>query len=318
MNTFGLFKGAIVTIARKVVDLFYFVVGNVFKSHFKSKTVNVGDLVLSWDRKTLIGVNNRNIETAVIPSSVTRIGYKAFHDCADLTSVTIPSSVTSIGGWAFRCCISLTSINIPSSVTSIGDGAFNHCGSLTSVIIPSSVTSIGNHTFSGCKSITSITIPNSVTSIGRWCFSFCTGLTSITIPSSVTSISIYAFEWCTGLTSITIPHSVTSVSFGAFNQCKGLTSITIHGVKYKTVIGNDGDLCVYDKSYHHTIDHSVMSKIKVYSGTRWFNGVEGGEVKLSSEIVVVCDESSSLYAHANTLEEAIDGLMKMNIKTIYI
>ena len=104
------------------------------------------------------------------------------------------------------------------------------------------------------------------------------------------------------------------MSFGAFNQCKGLTSITIHGVKYKTVIGNDGDLCVYDKSYHHTIDHSVMSKIKVYSGTRWFNGVEGGEVKLSSEIVVVCDESSSLYAHANTLEEAIDGLMKMNIK----
>ena len=37
--------------------------------------------------------------------SVTGIGYYAFQDCSDLTSVTIPNSVTNIGEYAFENCI---------------------------------------------------------------------------------------------------------------------------------------------------------------------------------------------------------------------
>jgi len=127
---------------------------------------------------------------------VTSIGYYAFYDCDDLTSVTIPNSVTSIGSCAFMSCYDLTSVIIPNSVTSIGSGAFSDCARLTSITISNSVTSISSSAFEGCYSLTSVTIPNSVTSIEKRAFYRCSGLTSITIPNSVTSIGSSAFERC--------------------------------------------------------------------------------------------------------------------------
>ena len=110
---------------------------------------------------------------------VTRIGYEAFQNCYDMTSVTIPNSVTTIETGAFNGCSGLTSVTIPNSVTTIGGYAFNKCTGLTSVTIPNSVTSIGEAAFSGCTGLTSVTIPNSVTTIEEYAFSYCTGLTSV-------------------------------------------------------------------------------------------------------------------------------------------
>ena len=65
-------------------------------------------------------------EEYVIPNSVTIIGFTAFVNCTNLTSVTIPDSVKSIYVGAFGCCTGLTSITIPASVTNIGDEAFGY------------------------------------------------------------------------------------------------------------------------------------------------------------------------------------------------
>ena len=158
---------------------------------------------------------------------VTRIGYKAFHSCSGLTSVTIPNSVTSIGDEAFHRCSGLTSITIPNSVTAIDGGAFYGCSGLTSVTIGDSVTSIGVYAFSGCSGLSSVTIPNSVTTIGDYAFFGCSGLSSVTIPNSVTAIGNYAFSVCSSLTSVIIPNSVTSIGDGSFYDCVSLTTITI-------------------------------------------------------------------------------------------
>ena len=48
-----------------------------------------------------------DIKKVVIEDGVTSIGYKAFNQCSNLTSVTIPDSVTWIGRIAFQSCISL-------------------------------------------------------------------------------------------------------------------------------------------------------------------------------------------------------------------
>ena len=160
-----------------------------------------------------------------VTRKVTGIGYAAFQNCKDLTSVTIPNSVTDIGRYVFCGCKGLTSITIPSSVTSIGESAFQNCSNLASVTIPSSVTSIGVLAFCGCIGLTSVTMPNSVTSIEESTFQNCSNLTSITIPSSVTNIGVMAFSGCTGLTSVTIPNLVTSIGEKAFSDCTKLLTI---------------------------------------------------------------------------------------------
>ena len=179
-----------------------------------------------------------NLTSVTIPNSVTSIGYWAFWNCSSLTSVTIGNSVTSIGDWAFNGCRSLTSVTIPNSVTSIGGGAFADCSALTSIIIPNSVTSIGSSAFAGCSSLTSITIPNSVTSIENGAFSDCSALTSITIPNSVTSIGEVAFANCTSLTSIIIPNSVTSIGDWAFGGCSSLKIVICEAIEVPGLVGD--------------------------------------------------------------------------------
>ena len=197
-----------------------------------------------------------DIETANIPGSirgypVTRIGFRAFCYCFNLTSITIPDSVTSIGTDAFfetewyylqpdgdvyagkvyykykGELLTDTRVKIKYGTKGIADSAFGYCSELTSVTIPNSVTRIGNGAFDWCTGLTSITIPNSVMGIGNSAFSGCTGLTSITIGNSVISIGNGAFYGCTGLTSVTIPDSVVIIDKRAFNECTSLTSVTI-------------------------------------------------------------------------------------------
>ncbi len=64
------------------------------------------------------------IKNVVIEDGITRIGNRAFSDCAGLVSVTIPDSVTSIGRNAFSLCYGLTAVTIPDSVTEMYQFAF--------------------------------------------------------------------------------------------------------------------------------------------------------------------------------------------------
>ena len=85
------------------------------------------DVLFNKDKSKIVSFRNQNIESYVIPSSVTSIGNSAFWGCRSLSDIVIPSCVTSIGDGAFWDCSSLSDIVIPSSVTSIGDSAFDGC-----------------------------------------------------------------------------------------------------------------------------------------------------------------------------------------------
>ena len=201
--------------------------------------------IIETATNTLIG----GCKTALIPNSVTSIGYGAFSSCTGLTSVTIPNSVTSIGSDAFNGCSGLTSVTIPNSVTSIGSYAFNGCSGLTSITIPNSVTSIGKGAFDRTEWFnnkpdglvyagkvayrykgtmpSSIILEEGTTGIAGDAFSGCTGLTSVTIPNSVISIGDGAFDYCVALTSVTIGNGVTSIGGGAFIGCNIPTVISL-------------------------------------------------------------------------------------------
>ena len=171
--------------------------------------------------------NCSNITTITIPDSVTAIDRKAFKGCSELTKIYIPNSVETIGYQAFKDCKTLSTLIIGNCVTLIEEEAFANCSQLKSVVIPNSVTTIGDSSFQCCYSLTSLTLSSGVTSIGGWAFDECTSLTSINIPDSVISIGVSAFNCCINLTCLTIGKSVVSIGDLAFAYCRNLDNINI-------------------------------------------------------------------------------------------
>ena len=137
-----------------------------------------------------------NIQSVIIPNSVTTISKDAFPYCGDLEHIEMGNSITHIGSCAFCGCEKLQSLDLPDSVTTIGEAAFSRCSKLTSVAIPKGVTKIERHTFSECHNLTSVIIPDSVTSIAREAFDQCENLKSVVVPRNA-QIDGYAFPgWC--------------------------------------------------------------------------------------------------------------------------
>ena len=216
------------------------------------------DVLFNKDKSEIISFRNQEIESYIIPDSVTSIGDGAFGCCSSLSSLVIPDSVVNIKGnpfyfWKGKLeCLSASfiyednvlfnmdksklisfrnqeakSFIIPNGVMSIEKYAFSDCSSLISISVPKSVTSIGDGAFDGCSSLSSIAISDSVTSISAWTFDGCKSLRSLVIPDSVTSIGNEAFRGCSSLCSLVIPDSVTSIRDGAFDGCSSLRSLVI-------------------------------------------------------------------------------------------
>ena len=171
--------------------------------------------------------NATNLTSVNIPASVQTIETSAFQSCSALTSITIPDGVTTISGGVFANCRSLSSINLPESITSIEENAFGYCEALTSFTVPSGVTSIPKDAFSNCKSLADIKLHDKITTIGPKAFYYCSSLKQITIPASVTRIYERAFSSCTSLESVVIPDGINTVYAGTFQLCSSLSSITI-------------------------------------------------------------------------------------------
>ena len=191
------------------------------------------DVLFNKDKSRIISFRNQNIETYVIPSSVTSIGDSAFSWCLSLSDIVIPSSVTSIGKGAFSWCSSLSEIVIPSSVTSIGDCAFFGCSSLKYISIPKSVIGLNGNPFAGWNGKLECLSPNFVyeddvlfNKDKSRIISFRNqNIKSYVIPSSVTSIGDSAFSYCCSLSEIVIPSSVTGIGDSAFYRCKFLDNL---------------------------------------------------------------------------------------------
>jgi len=116
----------------------------------------------------------------VIPSSVKKIGDRAFRHCP-LANIVLPEELTEIGKYAFDRC-KLTEIKFPEKTEKIGEYAFVDCASLQEVIVPDSVTEIGKGAFHSCGSLKYAKLGKGIKTFVPELFSVCQTLEMIEIP----------------------------------------------------------------------------------------------------------------------------------------
>ena len=173
--------------------------------------------------------NCSNLQSIVIPNSVTRIDENAFKSCSRLESITLPSSLGGIGASAFSDCYSLASIEMPEGLEWIGPDTFNGCRSLKSIVLPSTFSSsLYDRAFENCTSLKTVTILGNVNTIGNYTFRYCSALEEINIPEGTSWIYPGAFYHCTSLRSISIPGSVTVIYTSAFEGCGNLSEVVLN------------------------------------------------------------------------------------------
>lgn len=182
---------------------------------------------------------------------VTAVGYKAFFNKSDITSITFGSHVTSIGDFAFGNCSYITSLTLPQGLTHIGESAFASCRLLDGeIIIPGGVKVISKSAFAYCMNIDAFYLEEGVKRIEKTAFSSCTEIKSISLPDSIEYVGEHAFAMCENISSVDlgegvkvldsyslsalptlksvkIPDSVTVIGEGAFYNCSALAAVEV-------------------------------------------------------------------------------------------
>ena len=133
-------------------------------------------------------------KSLTLPNTVRTIGEFAFTQ-TEIESMILPDSVTSIERWAFDQCSALKSVTLSNNIINIDHSAFSRCDSLKKITIPAGVKTVGESMFYGCTSLESVNIGYGVEKIENEAFFHCTALKSVKIPSSVTSIGAHALGY---------------------------------------------------------------------------------------------------------------------------
>ncbi len=192
-----------------------------------------------------------DLETVVLPDSLTGIGYRAFAYCDALNNVTLPSNspemlIESLDyrGNIFEGCTSLTSVTIPKDWDKIDGGMFEK-SEITTLDLSecTKLTTISQGAFYRCEKLETVVFPESLTGIGFQAFAYCEALNNVTLPQNSPEMIVEEygyqgkiFEGCTSLTSVTIPNDWDKIDDRMFEGSK-ITAIDLSECTKMTTIG---------------------------------------------------------------------------------
>ena len=125
-------------------DRDFIIVKGTLKSYLGTKKEIVVPAGVEYIGKAAF--KDRSITSITMQNGVVGICNNAFKGCLDLETVIIPGSVTQIGGGAFDNCRSLKSVVIPDSVTEMYD-AFSNCTALIDIKLSNNLSWIHGYTF---------------------------------------------------------------------------------------------------------------------------------------------------------------------------
>lgn len=182
------------------------------------------------DKYDVLAFARRDIERAVIPSFIKKIGSYSFHCCKKLEKIEMPENceLEIIGDHSFSFT-SIESIKIPPHVKRITWKTFHSCQNLKKIEIPenSELEVIERFAFFS-SSIESICFPVHLTEIEERAFNFCKKLRKVEFPenSELKIIGSFAF-FGTSLQYLSIPSSMVDFKEGWCCETPKLTDINI-------------------------------------------------------------------------------------------
>ena len=135
-----------------------------------------------------------SMTTLEVGENIEQVGYAAFYECSNLTSVVWSAkncSEISDGNsvYAFFSATSLTDFRFGTSVETIPSGLCGFMDQLTTITIPTGVKAINRYAFYGCSSLATVNLPGTLESIGYGAFLGCTSLTKTNFTGNLK-------HWC--------------------------------------------------------------------------------------------------------------------------
>lgn len=179
-----------------------------------------------WNSNTPWSQVGEEITSVSFNEGITKIGSSAFVGCYNIESIVIPNSVSRIENYAFQSCGNLSSVTLGSGLKYVGYNAFYNCYNVSTTHYTGDVANWCNIQFSSRES-------NPI-SISQNLYINNQELIDLVIPAGVNIISSHAFYNCATIKSITIPKSVKIIGTWA------LEGIWFDSVNY---LGEIGDWC---------------------------------------------------------------------------
>lgn len=154
----------------------------------------------------------------VLPETITRIGERAFYQCAYISGeLHLPAGVKAIGGHAFFGCMGLSgTLTLPPELQTIDSFAFCSTCFTGELIIPDSVVSIGTQAFAECFSLEAVRLSAAMTRLEPCVFFNCSMLKKAVIPQADITFNEAVFEGCYELT-IYAPAGSTAEAYAKEN-----------------------------------------------------------------------------------------------------
>lgn len=199
---------------------------------------SVDGIVFTDNGATIVFCPEGRTGEYTVPSSVTKIGERAFYGCDTLTRVVIPGNVVEIGKEAFYGCTMLSKLEFKGIDTdpalSIAESAFYGCTSLTTLSLPENLKVLGQYAFGNISGLTKVTINTAIAEIdySNGAFASLNGNTyvrTLVLGPNVAVFDVNGVFGSTSLTSVEVDPSnpnYESVDGVLFN--KGMTRIVYY------------------------------------------------------------------------------------------
>lgn len=195
----------------------------IFTGCNKSKIPPASDFEYTISDDGRVGIEKYIGESrdVVIPEKiddkpVTAIGICAFAE-SDIESVVIPDTITTIWNHAFYKCENLHTVDMGNGVETLIQDTFSGCSKLKNLKLSPRLKKSDSAAFSGCKSLKELYIPKTFTGWNQEMF-FGNSLTKLTFEDGIESVGAYACFWNDGtLKEVTFPASVKKLGEWTFN-----------------------------------------------------------------------------------------------------